>query len=148
MICEAALRERLGLVGVGFGDAFEAGDRLVDAAVVLHGAGAERIHAEVDGVVPGGEAREVADDLDLGELGHDAEVACGAAVAEERGGVDGGDVELGEAVGLFAGRGLLEDQAFVLVDVGGGLDGGAGESGVGCGAGCFGVHDGLSHICS
>ncbi len=76
MICEAALRERFGLVGVGFGDAFEAGDGLVDARVVLHGAGAEGVHAEVDGVVPGGEPGEVADDLDLGELGHDAEVCA------------------------------------------------------------------------
>ena len=91
---ERALRERLGLVGVGFGEAFEARDGLVDAGVVLHGAGAERIHAEVDGVVPGGEAREVADDLDLGELGHDAEVVGADGVAEERGGVDGGHVEL------------------------------------------------------
>ena len=73
---------RLGLVGVGFGDALEAGDELVDAAVVLHGAGAERIHAEVDGVVPGGHAGEVADELDLGELGHDAEVFAGD-VAED-----------------------------------------------------------------
>src|SRR6185312_4204684 len=60
---EAALGEGFGLVGVRVGDAFEAGDGLVDAWVVLHGAGAKRIHAEVDRVVPGGEAGGVADDL-------------------------------------------------------------------------------------
>ena len=62
---ERALREGFGLVGMGFGDAFEARDELVDARVVLHGATAEGVHAEVDGVVPGGEAREVADDFDF-----------------------------------------------------------------------------------
>ena len=64
-----SLRERVGAVGMGLGEAFDTGDGLVDARVVLHGAGAERIHAEVDGVVPGGEAGEVADDLDFAELG-------------------------------------------------------------------------------
>ena len=39
----------------------DARHQFVDARVVLHGAGAQRIHAEIDGVVPGGEAREVAD---------------------------------------------------------------------------------------
>ena len=126
---EHALREGLGLVGVGFGDALEAGDELVDAAVVLHGAGAERVHAEVDGVVPGGHAGEVADELDLGELGHDAEVFAGD-VAEELLGVDRGHVERGHAVGFFAGRGLFEDEVFVLVGVGGGFLRGADELGV------------------
>ena len=72
---ERALRERFRLVRMRFGDAFEAGDEFVDARVVLHGAAAQRIHAEIDGVVPGGEAREVADDLDLAQLGHQAQVA-------------------------------------------------------------------------
>ena len=66
---EHALRQRLGPVGMRLGQAFDARDHLVDARVVLHGAGAQRIHAEVDGVVPGGEPREVADDLDLAQLG-------------------------------------------------------------------------------
>ena len=142
---EHALREALGLVGVGFGDALEAGDELVDAAVVLHGAGAERIHAEVDGVVPGGHAGEVADELDLGELGHDAEVFAGD-VAEDLLRVDGGDVECGHTIGFFAGRGFFEDEVFVLVGVGGGFLGAADELGVGCGAaGGFGFHYGLRH---
>ena len=62
---EATLRQRLRLIGVRVGDAIERRDRLVHARVVLHGATAQRIHAEVDGVVPGGEAGEVANDLDL-----------------------------------------------------------------------------------
>ncbi len=101
---------------MGLGDAFEARDELVDAGVVLHGAGAERIHAEVDGEVPRGEAGEVADDFDLADLWHEAEVgACGGA--EFPGCVNGRDVELVEAVGFLAGRGLFKDHGFVLIDV-------------------------------
>ena len=51
------------------GNAIEPRDEFVDAWVVFHGAGAERIHAEVDGVVPGGESGEVADDFDLADFG-------------------------------------------------------------------------------
>ena len=114
---ENALRERVGAIGMGFGQALDAGDELVDARVVLHGAGAERIHAEIDGVVPGGEAREVADDFDFGELGELRRVFadCGA---EESRGVDGGNVERGQLVGALAGRGFLEEQGFVLRLVG------------------------------
>ena len=65
---ENALGERFGPVGMRFGQAFDARDELVHARVVLHGARAQRIHAEIDGVVPGGEAREVADDFDLAQL--------------------------------------------------------------------------------
>ncbi len=55
------LRERFGLIGMRPSQAFGARHQFVDARVVLHGAGAQRIHAVIDGVVPGGKAREVAD---------------------------------------------------------------------------------------
>jgi hypothetical protein len=64
-----ALRERFRLIGMRPGEAFGARDQLVDARVVLHGAGAQRIHAVVDGVVPGGEAREVADSFHFADFG-------------------------------------------------------------------------------
>ena len=51
------------------GEAVEARDEFVYARIVFHGAGAERIHAEIDGVIPGGEAREVADDFDFADFG-------------------------------------------------------------------------------
>jgi hypothetical protein len=72
MTCGDPWARELGLVGVGLGQALDAGDVLVDPGVVLHGAGAERVHAVIDGVVPGGEAREVADDLDFADLGSSA----------------------------------------------------------------------------
>ena len=112
-----ALRERLGAVGMRFGQAFDARDEFVDARVVLHRAGAERIHAEVDGVVPGGEAREVADDFDLAQLGQQAR-RFAVRIAEQRRGIDFRHVERRQLVGLLARRGLLEDEAFVLRLVG------------------------------
>ena len=48
-----ALGERFGLIGVRFSDSFEARDELVDTRVVFHRATAERVHAEIDGIVPG-----------------------------------------------------------------------------------------------
>src|SRR5438132_6128703 len=42
---------------------------IVDLRAVLHGAGAERVHARVDGVVELGEVREMAHHLRLAELG-------------------------------------------------------------------------------
>ena len=63
-----ALRQRVGPVGMRLGQPLDARDKLVHARVVLHGAGAQRIHAQVDGVVPRGEPREVANDFDLAQL--------------------------------------------------------------------------------
>ena len=68
----AALRQGFRLVGVRPGEALQPRHQLIDARVVLHGAGAQRVHAVVDGVVPGGEAGEVANSLhfaDFGEIG-------------------------------------------------------------------------------
>ena len=114
---QRALRDLLGLIGMRPGDAFEARHDLVDARVVLHGAGAERIHAVIDRVIPGGEAGEVADDLDLADLG-------------ERGGFGAQQHRrvrqrhrprarrAAQAIGFFARRRVLEDESFVLRDVG------------------------------
>ncbi len=117
---ERALRVLLGLIGMGFGDRVEAGDDLVDPRVVLHGAGAERIHAVIDRVIPGGEAGEVADDFDLADLRKRGGFGA-QSVAEFGGGIDFGHVERAQAIGFFARRGVLEDQAFVLRDVRGDL---------------------------
>ncbi len=65
---QRALGVLLGLIGMGSGNSVEARDDLVDARIVLHGAGAERIHAVIDGVVPGGKAGEVADDFNFADF--------------------------------------------------------------------------------
>src|SRR5581483_982019 len=62
------------LIGMRVADAFEPRDKLVHTRVVLHRAGAERIHAEIDRIVPRGESGKVADDLDLAYFGHHTEI--------------------------------------------------------------------------
>jgi hypothetical protein len=47
------------------GQAIEAGDKFVYARIIFHGAGAERVHAQIYGVIPGGKAREVTQDFDF-----------------------------------------------------------------------------------
>ena len=117
---QSALRNFLGLIGMSVGEAFDASDKFVDARVVLHGAGAKRVHAEIDGVVPGGEAGEVADDFNLADFRHVAQILA-LGFAQEFCGVDFGDVEGRKFPGGFAGRGFFEDEAFVLADVAGGF---------------------------
>ena len=66
---ERALRALVLLVRVEVAEAREPPDALVDARVVLHRAGAERVEAGVDAERAVGERRDVADDLGLGDLG-------------------------------------------------------------------------------
>ena len=113
----AALRQRLGLIGMRPGQAFGARHHFVDPRVVLHGAGAQRIHAVIDGVVPGGKAREVADGLHLADFGEAFDFLAHVFGAERFGGVHRGDVELGKLVGLLARRTALEEERFVLREV-------------------------------
>ncbi len=51
---QAALRDFLWLIGMLGGDSVEPRDKFVDARVVFHRAGPERIHPQVDRVVPRG----------------------------------------------------------------------------------------------
>jgi hypothetical protein len=105
------------------GEPLDASDELIHARVVLHGAGAERIHAQVDGVVPGREPREVADDFNLAQLGQFAgRGAMGRA--EQRRGIDSGHIERRQLVSALARRGFLEEQRLVLRLVGADFAGG------------------------
>ena len=99
---QAALRELLRLIRMLGGHAFQARDVFVDARIVFHGAGAQRIHAQVDGVVPGGEPREVADHLDLAHFGEALEIGAGV-IAQQRLHVDGGNVGGGSSMPRFPG---------------------------------------------
>src|SRR5215470_10622010 len=98
-------------------DAVEAGHKLVDARVVFHGAGTKRVHAEIDGVVPSGETREVADDFDFADLEKVFNTLAAVKPAERPGWVGGGHVERGQLEGAFAWRRLFENQAFILIGV-------------------------------
>ena len=65
---ERTLRAVVLLVGMEVREARQRDDALVDAWVVLHRAGAERVEARVDAEVAIGEVREVTNDLVLREL--------------------------------------------------------------------------------
>ena len=56
------------LMRVKVPEAWKLDNPLVDPRIVFHGAGAQRIEAGVDTVVPRGQLREVPDDLGLGNL--------------------------------------------------------------------------------
>jgi hypothetical protein len=106
----------LGLIGMAVGEAFDARDKFVHARVVLHGAGAQRIHSEIDGVIPRREPREVADDFDLAHFGHIAEILA-LLLAEQFRRIYFRDIERRQLPRRFAGRRFLENQSFVLADV-------------------------------
>ena len=65
---------------------------------------AQRIHAQIDGVVPGGEAREVADDFDLAQLRQSGRRSARAASPSSACGVDLGHVERRQLVAFLPGE--------------------------------------------
>src|SRR5262249_37835172 len=114
---QAALGDFIGLVRMLRGDAVETRNEFVDARVVFHGAGTERIHSEVDRVIPGRKAREVAHDFDFTDLGQ-ARDAFGAKVLAELGGsICSRNIEWRKFERALAGRGFFENQTLVLRSV-------------------------------
>ena len=111
---QAALGKLRGLRRVFGGEAFQARDKFVDPRVVLHGAGTQRIHAEIDGVIPGGKASEVADDFDLADFRKTFDGCAGKFRAENGDRIDRRNIERRQFHAAFAGKGMLEDQPFVL----------------------------------
>ena len=105
-----ALRQRFRLIRMRPGQAFGARHQFVDPRVVLHGAGTQRIHAVIDGVVPGGKAREVADGFHFAHFGEACDFRAHVVRAERLGRIDRGHIELGKLVGFLAGRTALEQQ--------------------------------------
>jgi hypothetical protein len=114
---QAALRKFLGLIGVFGGDAIQASDEFVYARIVLHGAGTERVHTQIDGVIPGGETSEVAQNFDFAYFGKIGDALVAMMTAQHFRGVGGWDVQRGQFEGAFSGRGDLKDKAFVLINV-------------------------------
>ena len=79
---QASLREFLRLIRMFGCDAVEPRDEFIYARIVLHGAGTERIHAQVDRVVPRREPREVANHLDLADFGKSFDAVAAVARAQ------------------------------------------------------------------
>ena len=117
---QRALSHALRLIRMRFRQSRQPRHVFVDARVVLHGARAQRIHAVIDGVIPGRDAGVVADDFDLAHLRHMAQIFT-HILTQQRGRIDSGHIERRQLVTFLAGRRFLEDQIFVLADVGGGF---------------------------
>src|SRR5215472_5791804 len=104
------------------GDPVKPRNCLVHTRIVFHRAGSQRIHSEIDSVVPRRKPREVTDNFNLADLGHVAEIFS-LCVPQELVRIYVRDIKCSQLPCGFAGRRLLEDQAFILVDVAGGLAG-------------------------
>src|SRR5579863_2343045 len=91
-------------------------NRLVYTRVVLHRARAQRVHAKIDRIIPRRQARKVADDFDLADLGQVAEIFSFGRTKQLRR-IYFRHVEWREFPGSLPCRRFLEDQSFVLVDV-------------------------------
>ncbi len=63
-----SLRQRFRPIRMRLGQPLNPRHKLIHARVVLHRARAQRIHPQIDGVVPRREPREVANDFDLAQL--------------------------------------------------------------------------------
>src|SRR5258708_16249954 len=98
-------------------DAIKPGHEFIDTRVVLHRAGAQWIHAQVDGVVPRRKAREVAENFDLADFGKSFDTRAPVIGTESLGGIGGGYVERRQFERALTRRRLLEDQPFTLVGV-------------------------------
>ena len=90
-----ALRQRLGLIRMRPRQAFDARYQFIDPRVVFHGAGTQRVHAVIDGVVPGGKACEVADGFHFAHFGEALDFGAHVGGAQRLGRVHGGHIQLG-----------------------------------------------------
>ena len=99
----ATLREGFRLIRMRPRQTFGACHQFVDPRVVLHGAGAQRVHAVIDGVIPGGEAREVPDGLHFADFGEAFNFPADVVGAERFGRVHRRNIEVRKLIGHFAG---------------------------------------------
>ena len=104
------------------GQPVEPRHHFVHSRVVLHGARAQRIHAQINGVVPGGKTRKVADDFNLAHFRHVAEIPS-FGWTQELCRVYFRHVERRQLPGGLASPRFFEDQTLVLADVTGGFAG-------------------------
>ena len=93
-------------------------DLLVQTRVVFHRARAQRIHALIDGIVTGGNARKVPHHVDLSYFGHSFQIVF-ALKLRRNNFVEGGliHIERRQTVARAAPLRALEDQLLVGTDV-------------------------------
>ena len=114
---EAALREIRWLIRVLRCDSLEPGHKFIHARVVLHRAGAQRIHAQVNGMVPGGKPREMSNHLDLADFWKALDAIPPMMCAQHLRCIRHRNVQGRQFERTLSWRRLLEDQSFLLAYV-------------------------------
>ena len=114
---QAALGQRLRRVGMLRRQARQSRYHFIDAGVVLHGAGTERIKSRVHAVVPGGKPRKVADDIQLGNFRKALTSSRAMSAPSTSAGETAGTSRGVSSDADFTRRTPLEDQPLVAGDV-------------------------------
>src|SRR5215213_2236817 len=93
-------------------------DFFVESRIVFHRAGAQRVHAEIDRIVPGGDANEVTYHVDFAHFGHAFEIVITKKFVWD---VQLGfiDIESRQAVSDATLLRSLEDELLVRTDMSG-----------------------------
>ena len=93
-------------------------DAFVEARVVLHRARAQRVHAEIDRIVPGGHANEVPNDVHFADFGHAFEIVVATKLGWN---VQWQfiDVQRRQSITDSSGLGAFEDELLIWADVAG-----------------------------
>src|SRR4026208_1308118 len=95
-------------------------DFFIESRVVLHRARAQRVHAEIDRVVPGGHANEVTYHVDFADFRHAFEIVVTTELLRDAqlNFIDSGRRQ---AIPDAAGLRSLEDELLVWTDMSGGF---------------------------
>src|SRR5215472_6181547 len=112
---QAALRKVLRLVGMLCGDPVEASDKFVYARVVLHSAGTQWVHPQVDRIIPVGKPRKVANHFNLANLGKALDAFAAVCGAQRLCRVDGRHIEGWQFKRALSRRRFLENQSLILI---------------------------------
>ena len=109
-----ALRQTLRLVRMRPRQTFQPRHRFIDARVVLHRAGTQRVHAEIDRIVPRGKPREVANHFHFADFRKPVDTVAHLCGTQRFGRIHHRHIERRQLIADLARRALFEDQPFVL----------------------------------
>ena len=90
-------------------------DRFIDPRVVLHRARPQRIHPQINRIVPRRKPREVPNDLNLTKLRHRAQVISAHRIAQQGSSIHRRHIQLRQPIPLLPSRRLLKNQILVLI---------------------------------
>jgi len=114
---QATLRQFLRLGRVFGREAGQPRNMLVHPRVVFHGAGAEWVHSQINGVIPRGKTREVTDYFDFADFRKTFHAAATVGAAQGFRRINGRNIERRKIKRPFPWRRFLENQPGILIGV-------------------------------